>query len=87
MMAMCTESTTGNGKVAKPGAADWLSLALSRVLSLAATPTFALMALLAAIFGDSGMHGGLADSMALMYLLMSVFHAAPWLRWLATRCP
>ena len=60
--------------------ADWLCLA--------ATPTFAVMALLtcvqdrdvaaaicSAAQGDSPLSG-----MALMYLLMSVFHATPWLR-------
>ena len=66
---------------------------LPGILSLAATPVFALMAMLAAVFGGgsgmhgSGMHGlhGLIDGMASMYLLMSVFHAAPWLRLLAIR--
>lgn len=62
------------------GAADWLSLA--------AAPTFALMALLtgalgggpmdvlcAAAQGASSMHG-----MVVMYLLMTAFHLAPWLK-------
>jgi hypothetical protein len=82
---MCVESTTGSGKAAKLAAAD--------CLSFAAAPIFALMALLAGVFGgasgmhSSGMHGfyGLIDGMALMYLLMSVFHAAPWLTLLAIR--
>ncbi|HWF75684.1 MAG TPA: hypothetical protein VN694_00785 [Caulobacteraceae bacterium] len=55
-------------------------------LSLAAAPTFAGMALL------TGLAGGPMDrlcapagwapinEMALMYLLMSLFHAPPWLR-------
>jgi hypothetical protein len=85
MNTMCVESITGSGKTAKLGAANWLSLA--------ATPTFALMALLAGVFGGAsgahspGMHGsyGQIAGMALMYLLMSVFHAAPWLTLLATR--
>lgn len=92
MIAMCVESMTGIGKAAKRGAVDWLSL----TLSLAATPTFALMALLVGVFGDgsgmhgSGMHGsgshgsgGPLDGMVLMYLLMGVFHAVPWLKLLA----
>ena len=82
---MCVESMTGSGKAARLGVAD--------CLSLAAAPIFALMALLAGVFGgasgmhSSGMHGfyGLIDGMALMYLLMSVFHAAPWLTLLAIR--
>jgi hypothetical protein len=61
------------------GAADWLSLA--------AAPTFAVMALLtgvlggkpdvlcAAIQGTSPLNG-----MVPMYLLMSAFHLAPWLK-------
>lgn len=62
------------------GAADWLHLA--------AAPTFAIMALLAGILG-AGSHDVLCATMhhasplggmTAMYLLMSAFHAAPWLR-------
>lgn len=64
-------------------------------LHLAAAPAFALMALLTAM-QDSDAHQmncmgmGMADaspwnSMSLMYLLMSVFHAMPWMRLLARR--
>jgi hypothetical protein len=61
------------------------------VLVLAAAPTFATMALLTAI-QDSGMSGMLcsaADTSSLtgmvpMYLLMTAFHSAPWLRLLAS---
>jgi len=62
-------------------------------LHLAATPTFAIMALATRLFGTgpqmilcaaghdiSGMNG-----MIWMYLLMSAFHAAPWLKLLANR--
>jgi hypothetical protein len=62
-------------------------------LSLAATPTFAVMALLAAIHG-----GGMPDMMCLsagagsplsgmgtMYALMSAFHLGPWLRLFSRR--
>jgi hypothetical protein len=67
------------------GAADWLCLA--------ATPTFAIMALITGVLGGgqmammcSGMQDGLPLSgMALMYLLMSAFHAAPWLRLISSR--
>jgi len=61
-------------------AADWLSLA--------AAPTFALMALLTLSVGDShwaalcsqaGRPSALTG-MVPMYLLMAAFHMAPWFR-------
>lgn len=62
------------------GAADWLSLG--------AAPVFALMAVLTMLLGEG--HAGLLCSqasapspltgMAPMYLLMALFHLAPWLR-------
>ena len=60
------------------------AVAASGWLSLAATPTFAVMTLLSG--PASGPAGGLCavrspfDGMAAMYALMAVFHAAPWLR-------
>ena len=67
------------------GAAPWLSLA--------AAPTFAIMALPTGVPG-----GGMPDvlcsatqgvsplgGMTLMYLLMSAFHLAPWLRLASSR--
>jgi hypothetical protein len=77
------ETCAGGGHAA-PGAAGWLGLA--------ATPTFALMALWTSFFsgqpdmlcmamqGSSPMSG-----MTVMYLLMSAFHAAPWLRLIVSR--
>lgn len=56
-------------------------------LALAAAPTFALMALLTAGGGESSMAmmcsstaGQVLNSMTTMYLLMSAFHLAPWLK-------
>ena len=64
--------------------ADWLSLA--------AAPTFAAMALVTALFGAgapdmlcSAMHASLLGGMVPMYLLMSAFHLAPWLRLIGGR--
>jgi hypothetical protein len=61
-------------------------------LGLAATPGFALMALASGLVHHDGAADVLCASahaawsiggMAPMYLLMSVFHAAPWLRLMA----
>jgi hypothetical protein len=56
-------------------------------LSLAATPAFALMALLTAALPGRPMEGlcaagrmSLLGGMVPMYLLMSAFHSAPWLQ-------
>jgi hypothetical protein len=64
---------------ARRGVADWLCLA--------ATPTFAMMALLTAFDGGQQdvlcaafQHTSSLGGMAPMYLLMSAFHSAPWLR-------
>ena len=62
-------------------------LGATRLLSLAAAPTFAVMALLSAFPGGtqealcSTSHGASPlTGMAAMYLLMSAFHSAPWLK-------
>ncbi|HEV3186193.1 MAG TPA: hypothetical protein VGZ49_15000 [Xanthobacteraceae bacterium] len=60
-------------------------------LSLAAAPTFALMALLTGVLGGGPQDGLCANDapplsgMVVMYLLMSAFHAAPWLRLMSKR--
>jgi hypothetical protein len=71
-----------NSGAAAIGAADFLYLA--------AAPTFAIMALLTTVLG-----GGSADvlcssasplsGMVPMYLLMSAFHLAPWLKLISSR--
>ena len=77
------ETCTGGGDAA-PGLARWLGLA--------AAPTFVLMALWTGFFsgqpdmlcmamqGSSPMSG-----MTVMYLLMSAFHATPWLKLISSR--
>ncbi len=69
-----------SGNAATKNAADFLCLA--------AAPVFAIMALVTGIW-DGGMAGMLCSAahdaspltgMVPMYLLMSAFHSAPWLR-------
>jgi hypothetical protein len=62
-----------------PGVAEWLSLA--------AAPTFAMMALLTSVLGGSmqmlcisGQDASWLTGMVPMYLLMSAFHSAAWLK-------
>jgi hypothetical protein len=57
------------------------------LLSLAAAPTFAIMALLTGAFGDGAAdmlclaaHASPLSGMVPMYLLMSAFHSTPWLK-------
>jgi hypothetical protein len=73
------------GNAAALGAADWLGLA--------AAPTFAIMALLTGALGGGAsdmLCVGMQDAsplsgMAAMYVLMSAFHAAPWLKLIRRR--
>jgi hypothetical protein len=65
---------------------------MGEVLTLAAAPTFAVMALLTALFGGdadmacAGMHSASSlGGMVPMYVLMSAFHAAPWARLITSR--
>ena len=62
----------------KPG-----SLGAADCLSLLAAPTFAVMALVTALGGsplDMLCSASPIGGMVPMYVLMSVFHAGPWLR-------
>ena len=69
------------------------ALAIPKSLSLAAAPTFAIMALVTGVHGG-GPHDVLCaaahdasplNGMVGMYLLMSVFHSAPWLKLISFR--
>jgi hypothetical protein len=80
-----SEQAFGNGRgSATPVAADWLCLA--------ATPTFAIMALLTALGGGQPdilcmamQRASPFNGMILMYLLMSAFHSASWLKLICGR--
>jgi hypothetical protein len=62
-------------------------------LSLGASPSFALMALVNAELSAGGTRmlcgqspsSSVLGGMTVMYLLMSLFHAAPWLKLLGSR--
>ena len=62
------------------------ALRAARWLSLAAAPTFAIMALVTGVLGESAPailcshDASPLGGMASMYLLMSAFHMAPWLK-------
>ena len=65
---------------------------LANWLSLAAAPTFAIMALLTGVAGNqanmlcaAGQAMSPLNGMAAMYALMSAFHLAPWLKLVAAR--
>ena len=65
---------------------------LARWLGLAATPTFAIMAVVTAMIGSgpadmlcAAGQGSLLGGMVPMYLLMSAFHSAAWLRLISER--
>ena len=78
---------------ARSGAAGpWASVSPGDWLSLAAAPTFAVMALLTGLPAGGAMAGMVCsparellrwDGMAAMYLLMSAFHLPPWLKLIA----
>jgi len=63
-----------------------VAVRVADALALAASPTFAMMALLTAVMGGSskmlGMttHASPVGGMVTMYLLMSAFHASAWLK-------
>jgi hypothetical protein len=66
-------------------AADWVCFA--------AAPTFAIMALLTAVLGggrqdmlcSATQHASPLSGMVWMYMLMSAFHSAPWLKLISSR--
>jgi hypothetical protein len=83
-MTASRDDTGRRSHVPAPGAAGWLGLA--------AAPTFAVMALLTCVPGGgadmmcSAAHGvSPLSGMVPMYVLMSAFHSAPWLKLIPRR--
>ena len=87
--AYCGESASGairqeSGHAPALGAAGWLGLA--------AAPTFAIMALLTGVGGgppdmlcSAAQDASPLSGMVPMYLLMTAFHSAPWLKLISGR--
>lgn len=88
-----TDATHSAGGASRAGHEATVAFDIAEWLCLAATPTFAMMALLTSIHG-----GGMADmlcsaardaspltGMVPMYSLMAAFHLGPWLRLFKSR--
>ena len=83
-------NSTGAASCDDEGAAA--ALGIAKWLCLAATPTFAIMALMTGVLGGGPMdmlcsagHGSPLTGMVPMYMLMSAFHSAPWLKLVSSR--
>ena len=85
MSEVSAQSSVGSSSAAAGAAAEWLCLA--------AAPAFAIMALLVGVLdgGLTEMHCAMMPGasalggMVPMYLLMSAFHAGPWLKLISRR--
>jgi hypothetical protein len=88
MMVTRRETADGSARSGNPA-----GLGVADFLCLAAAPAFAIMALLTGVLGggpqdmlcsaspDASPLGGMVP----MYVLMSAFHSAPWLRLISSR--
>jgi hypothetical protein len=80
------------GAASRDDEAAAAALGITKWLSLAAAPTCAIMALMTGILGGGPMemlcsagHGSPLTGMVPMYMLMSAFHLAPWLKLISRR--
>ena len=75
---------------------EWVAaaaLGVANRVCLAAAPTFATMALLTGVLGSGpqdmlcsvAQHASPLSGMVWMYMLMSAFHSAPWLKLISSR--
>ncbi|MGH6711071.1 MAG: hypothetical protein ACREEK_19120 [Bradyrhizobium sp.] len=81
--------TSGPGAIPRDSGSD-AAIGAADVLYLAAAPTFAIMALLTSVLGGGALDALCSSAsplsgMAPMYLLMSAFHLAPWLKLISRR--
>ena len=83
-------NSTGGASCDDEGAVA--AIVIANWLRLAATPTFAIMALMTGVLGGGSMdmlcsagHGSPLSGMVAMYLLMSAFHSVPWLKLISAR--
>lgn len=91
MSDICTSRRSG-GAISSDGDNE-VAIGVTGWLHLAATPTFAIMALLTGALGGGPMDmlcstaqdASFLSGMVPMYLLMSAFHAAPWLKLISSR--
>ena len=90
MRQACHSNSTGAVRYDDEGAA--VARSIVGWLSLAAAPTFAIMALLTAVVGGgplealcSAATASPLGGMIPMYLLMSAFHSGPWLKLIPSR--
>lgn len=90
MTEACHTNSTRAASSDDEGAAA--ALGIAKWLRLAATPTFAIMALMTGVLGGGSMdmlcsagQGSPLSGMVTMYLLMSAFHLAPWLKLISAR--
>jgi hypothetical protein len=90
MSEACHANSLGGASRNDEGAA--VAPGMAKLLCLAATPTFAGMALMTSILGGGPMdmlcsagHGSPLTGMVPMYMLMSAFHSAPWLKLISRR--
>jgi hypothetical protein len=82
------QSVNATGGVSRDDGGAVAALGIAKWLRLAATPTFAVMALLTGILDGGPMHmlcssepaGSALSGMVPMYLMMSAFHLPPWLK-------
>ena len=85
-------STNSIGGASSDDEGAGAALGIARWFCLAATPTFAILALLTGLGGgppdmlcSAAQDASPLSGMVPMYLLMSAFHSAPWLKLVSSR--